>query len=479
MNAQTVIEEMNSDAKSLEFYEEPPLKGELSEFDHLNQKPKNESLTKEESRNDTSANGPNGFFKKTTTLESKNAKSNSTIRLKKTNEKEPKQNDKHSSEIRLKKHEESPVELDFLDIMGLNEVDEESGGDNKEGKKEELGGSKIHHEMELKLGHMYEDVMLTVVSEENSRQFTEYNYGVRSKHSDPYTDHSGSNPGGSDFKDPTLGQSMEQDSLFKPGLSVNNPQRTLSQSTRENNSDLTGLDSMKKGKSDMRVKAWSVMGPKWQRKRKRKERMQISLNREEKEALPAIQSISILDNPENPDKLHDKPEKRFFPNGELTKKKQISMPEEVIPEETGAFDLNQLPMPPHAPAYEIDILSRVTRAKEIRKKEHLVPTILFQLACGLFYEGTLKFGKLHGKGALMLQPVDTEDRDSKETRESLLYEGLFAEDKAHGKGVLYFRDGSTYHGNFSEGRAQGNGVFCGADGIVLAKGIWLHGKYYQ
>jgi hypothetical protein len=187
--------------------------------------------------------------------------------------------------------------------------------------------------------------------------------------------------------------------------------------------------------------------------------------------LPPIKSISLFDNND-----HGGPNKKnsvikFFDNNELNKNQKYS-------EKPFTFDNEYLPQYPNGPSYIIDILQNVKSTKKIHKKEYLVPNAMFALSCGLFYEGNLEFGKMHGKGTLMLKPVDTSNKKSLEVQRNILYEGNFFQNQVDGKGMLNFQNGQKYIGNFKNGKAHGNGTILDIKGNIIITGIWLEGKYY-
>jgi hypothetical protein len=151
------------------------------------------------------------------------------------------------SSIKLKEEpKEENVEIDFLQIHGLN--------DTKSGELDQAKGSKIHKDMEYKLGHIYEDNGLTVVSEEASKQFTEYNFGMRSRNgsSGIKTDYSGSMTKGSGIKVPELGKSMETTGFMGKSESSNRLRgRILSYSTKQEQKYLFFPEN-EKNKSDFK-----------------------------------------------------------------------------------------------------------------------------------------------------------------------------------------------------------------------------------
>lgn len=138
---------------------------------------------------------------------------------------------------------------------------------------------------------------------------------------------------------------------------------------------------------------------------------------------------------------------------------------------------DKLPDEPTKPDYLINMLSSVTNKKEIHKKKGYVENTIFKLSSdGLYYDGSLKFGKLSGKGLLLLNMVDTSNMNSPEVKENLLYMGDFDKNYVQGKGVLFFKNNSRFEGSFTNGLAHGSGkLFCSNGEII--QGIWLDGKF--
>lgn len=136
-----------------------------------------------------------------------------------------------------------------------------------------------------------------------------------------------------------------------------------------------------------------------------------------------------------------------------------------------------LPEAPTKPDYEISILANVSNKKEIQKKQAYVENTIFKLSKnGLYYDGSLKFGKLFGKGMLLLNMVDTSDENSQEVKENLLYKGEFDKNHVHGKGVIFFKNGTRFEGSFTNGVAHGSGKLFVSNGETIM-GIWLNGKF--
>jgi len=211
--------------------------------------------------------------------------------------------------------------------------------------------------------------------------------------------------------------------------------------------------------------------PTKRKKKRKKDNVKLSLAKNKKDDLAPIKSISLFDNPDPGQ--NNGSNGKFFDNQNDIKEKFKK--NEII--ET--FNTKELPSCPKAPEFKIDILTNVKSTKEIRRKEYLVTNALFTLSCGLFYEGNLEFGKMHGHGILMLNPVNTSNRHSQDVKQNLLYDGLFQENQVNGRGILYFRNGEKYIGNFAKGKAHGNGILFDMDDKIISKGIWLEGKYYS
>ena len=94
---------------------------------------------------------------------------------------------------------------------------------------------------------------------------------------------------------------------------------------------------------------------------------------------------------------------------------------------------------------------------------------------GLYYQGSLKFGKLNGNGFLLLNMVDISNMESEETKKNLLYKGEFVRNKIEGKGILYYQDGVRFEGGFQDGMAHGSGQLFKGTRLIVG-GIWIRGK---
>jgi hypothetical protein len=135
-----------------------------------------------------------------------------------------------------------------------------------------------------------------------------------------------------------------------------------------------------------------------------------------------------------------------------------------------------LPMTPDGPNYEITFLNGISNKKSIHKKQGLVENMIFKLSDkGLYYDGSLSFGKLKGNGMLLLNMVDTSDLSSPEVKKNLLYKGEFNENMVQGKGVIYFKNNARFEGSFTKGVAHGTGKLFTSKGQIIS-GIWLEGK---
>ena len=136
----------------------------------------------------------------------------------------------------------------------------------------------------------------------------------------------------------------------------------------------------------------------------------------------------------------------------------------------------KLPIEPIGPDYEISFLSTIKNKKAIQKKKGFVENTIFKLTeKGLYYDGSLSFGKLSGNGMLLLNMICTSDMNSPEVKENLLYHGHFKQNKVEGKGTIFFQNNAKFEGSFTNGIAHGNGKLIKSDGEIIS-GIWLEGK---
>ena len=162
----------------------------------------------------------------------------------------------------------------------------------------------------------------------------------------------------------------------------------------------------------------------------------------------------------------------FFEESELLLKNKAFNSQERV---TKKWD--NLPDQPFAPNFEISILKNVENRKAIHKKTASIENMIFRLSNeGLYYDGGLSFGKLTGKGMLLLNMVDTSDENSPEVKKNLLYKGNFENNKVQGKGELFFKNGAKFEGTFQNGVAHGAGKLQRSNGEILS-GIWIEGNF--
>jgi hypothetical protein len=84
---------------------------------------------------------------------------------------------------------------------------------------------------------------------------------------------------------------------------------------------------------------------------------------------------------------------------------------------------------------------------------------------GARYEGTLKRGKLDGRGVLR-------DQDGS------VYDGDWADGKQDGFGKYQSKDGTAYEGGWTAGQPDGPGTYRSATGEVV-RGLWKAGQLVQ
>jgi hypothetical protein len=389
--------------------------------------------------------------------------SKSDIRPKKKSEKKA-----NLSSIKLKKElSDTPNNtFNFFEEVGFDLENEE--------KPDERSSSKIHKDMEIMLGHMYNDNGLTVVSEEPSKQFTEYHFGkVKREDTGSKTNFSESNSKGSSLKHGHLGKSIDDVvymNRFKQGSDPrrNKKEQSTDQFMTQQAHNIVNDPSLilnTNSKSDLKLKNKN-------KKKRFKEKMRISLDKNFSELLPTIKSnsgnVDEFLKPKN--KIDSLPQDSYIRNSKFkTFGDEIKI----------NFDLERLPRVPKGPEYQINLLSNVKSSKAIDKKQHFIESMFFRLPCGLFYEGSLHFGKLQGKGVLLLKSIDISDTDSKEVQQNLLYDGFFYNNEVEGKGILNFQEGVKFIGTFKGGVAHGNGIIQDQQGNQIIKGIWINGQYCQ
>jgi hypothetical protein len=379
------------------------------------------------------------------------------------------------SSIKFKKSPSSPKEdttFNFFDEVGFDLKNDETK------MKEEKSKSKIHKDMEIMLGHMYTDNGLTVVSEEQSKQYTEYNFGRGKKNSSGFkTNFSESNSKGSSLKRGFLGNSID-DAVYMNRFKKGSDPRKKDSQERLKDQFMTQQvppNIQRKNSSPYNNSTSDLNNnPKKNKKKRFKENIRISLEKNFSELLPTIKSKrgnkdeflkpnNHTNSFQNDSNVRNSKFKTFGENKNL-----------VI-----EFDLEKLPELPSEPDYPILLLNKVKSSKSIDKREHFAENKFFRLPCGLFYEGSLHFGKLQGKGVLLLKSIDISNRETKEMKENLLYEGYFFNNEVEGRGVLKFRDGSRFAGTFKHGVAHGNGTIIDKSGNQTIKGIWINGRYCQ
>lgn len=395
----------------------------------------------------------------------------------------------NSSLIRIKKKESEKkgLEVDLFEELGLDFA----GGDNEpkkfEGSETKLDSkSKIHRDMEYKLGHMYEDQGLTVVSEEQSKLFTEYNFkGGNSGGAG--TDFSGSNFKNSGDKRGYFGDSIDDPMIMnkfknnsdlrkRPKSKTQGDRKTfMTQPSQENHGFLPAT-----GSENDRIK--SVYGKSDSLQKKKK--LNINMNKKnqfDSEYLAPIKSINLdaksyFSNEKNSFEMQEKDSHKHINSSRKSNFKTFG---ELSEKPNKRINLESLPTPPEPPYYPIQILKYIRLDKEIRKKEYFVEDAFFKLPIGLFYEGNLKFGKMDGKGLLMLKSIDASNRASEEVRKNLLFEGQFEKNEVQGRGILRFKEGVYFEGNFRSGMAHGNGVLFDRNRVAIKEGIWINGNYHN
>lgn len=329
--------------------------------------------------------------------------------------------------------------------------------------------SRIHKDMHYKLEHMYEDNGLTIVSEETSKQFTEYGFGQRESENKSASKNKMSNSKSNKFKhsNEMLGDSIENHFLENVLAKKNkNKNERMTRSSRVSPVYLAtpcSEDGQKTHKTQLTPYKDS----------KNKENRKDKLNK--------LKRFNFFTSANDFDKLFT-PKSTNKNFGKITENKDEGVKsinkKETIGKACFQFDTRELPKVPVGPNYKIDFLKNVNSGKLIQKKMSNVRNAFFRLSCGLFYEGGLSFGKLSGEGCLILKSIDVSSKETEEVKKSLLYQGGFSNDEVNGKGTLWFNDGSKFSGNFVSGQAHGNGKLVDKNAKIMIEGVWLNGQLY-
>ena len=146
---------------------------------------------------------------------------------------------------------------------------------------------------------------------------------------------------------------------------------------------------------------------------------------------------------------------------------------------TPKIEFNKFPFPPIGPDYSIRILNYVHSDILVQPKKYQLDHEILSLSCGLHYKGSFRFGKMNGKGKLILSKFLEVHESLNDNSKDILYEGDFENGYVSGKGTLRFMGGEYFEGSFKEGIAHGFGKYFDRNGVMIVQGSWIHGKYIK
>ena len=353
---------------------------------------------------------------------------------------------------------------------------------------------KIHKEMQSKLDYIYQDRGMTVISEEASKQFTEFNFGT-AKQDKPKTNskkftnsnnifNSNSNTNKRIIFSSGIYSAIELNNKNNFGKSIDDlvilnqlktkikkPKGRMAISavdqirikTNFNKNKLNVKDKDFKSE-DLRYRMFNLnLSPNKEKfkfnypknlKKLESEKTNLKFNQPKFPRLESVEYESFSIN--------------SFPNSSKLQK---------IKNKPFQFDVDFLPKIPSSPNYVIDILKKINQSQKVHKKEALTQNVFFRLDCGLFYEGDLQFGKLQGQGSLLLKSIDLNEGNLNNAKEFLLYKGEFKSNEVEGKGRLCFQNGWEFEGAFKGGVAHGFGRLKSEDQQVQVEGVWINGIF--
>ena len=372
---------------------------------------------------------------------------------------------------------------EFLDSLGISG---DCGTPAKSRSK-----FKIHRDVEQQLMNLYEDKNLTIVSEEASRLQTELQFGQRRRDSqNPVADDSDI-----EIRDSLLKRVLQGAHAARPLKLLKRPQRRPR--SRRMSQQLPAEQGIAIAHQLTRIRSSSDnQGMK-----------RIASVTSHKSILSGSSRDGdnghrIIDSPErekNPSLCYPFPEcsRKFIGSnnralthaqtvfsGSITEKRQEPRNRSSRSIKDASPDaLGQLLPAPEGPRYKIAFLENVPSAKKIHKNEPFVDEVFFRLPCGLFYEGPLRYGKMHGAGALYVASFVADSGQpefgSGAKSDHVFYRGEFKHGRVDGQGTLRFSNGDRFEGTFSAGVAHGHGkLVAGAGTGSELKGIWLEGMLH-
>ena len=360
---------------------------------------------------------------------------------------------------------------------------------------------KVHSDVGSKLDYVYDDRGLTVITEEPSKQNTEFNF-EGNRQTDRYTTNTSnrnwrtsSNKArpvnfSKNFRSEEveeklfLGKSIEdavrmgeqgklasKKGRFAKSMSMNFKKRKKLDMDSEIIKKKNFTSDFKKKKDDSEIKI--------------KEAFLSSKETKEDTALTPEKTQDSLGTCSNPDLgiqfCRVNMPQFIFSDDESITLSVFSQNSIVKDAKNSAYTFTSktaLPRLPRPKRFTIILALDLKLKTNLDKKKSFVKSSTLELENGLFYRGDLKFGKISGSGSLFFRKKGEGEGLAKEEiveteKEMILYEGGFLENKMEGRGKLFFDGHGSFEGTFKENRAHGFGKLEGAD--LLVEGIWING----
>lgn len=378
--------------------------------------------------------------------------------------------------------EEEKGQLDFLDDL-LGETGR--NGDSKSRSK-----PQIHRNVEFLLKHLYEDQELTVITEKTSGRTTELTITNR-----PRNASGASRTSSGKQRDSALNssqalvwgeKSVSQKSVHK---SHKDQKTTKLEKLKAENKKKNFFDKKPNGIELYSFSSENLQGTKsdicFQKRKKLKKIVPFKTRSLSNSGI--VNSTSGISNNLNKKKqqtnIHLKTTKRKKEqlHSKVTKTEIEALLSKLnanlflVKSKKNLRELKGLPSSPFPPFYLINILEDLNQKTKVCENKKFVSKIFFKLDCGLFYRGSLSFGKLHGIGQLLLDLRQSRPKEKNNDIWKILFEGEFVESEVKGRGTLFYKKGECFKGIFKKGRAHGNGVLFGKHEEILVSGCWNNG----